>query len=261
MTPLSREDVYRVLESVRGTPAVLVGGQAVAFWAEHYRGQRRLPELAGDDEIFVSRDVDFLGGSAEARVCAERLSGKLLVQGQPWESLPVSAACVEFADRSGQRRNVDFLINLCGVERADVVRGRAIPFEREAEGDPLYLMDPATCVRTRLANLRVLGRSDARNLRQARVAIWAAREWLIDCALLEGGGVRFALREIEATFRYAHRHRDARHAARHGIEAFESIVPHDGLPMAFRRTRFPQMQRIIASVRARVSARRDGGAS
>ena len=64
--PLSREDAYRVFASVLGTDAVLVGGQAVAFWAELYLDQGRLPELDRGTGIYVSRDVDFLGGERPA---------------------------------------------------------------------------------------------------------------------------------------------------------------------------------------------------
>lgn len=64
--PLAREDAYRVFASVLGTDAVLVGGQAVAFWAEFYLDQGRLPELDRGTGIYVSRDVDFLGGERPA---------------------------------------------------------------------------------------------------------------------------------------------------------------------------------------------------
>lgn len=71
------------------------------------------------------------------------------------------------------------------------------------------------------------------------------------------GGARDAFRRIESVFRYAWRHDDAQHAAlHHGIEAFGAIVPHEALPERFRAQRYPQMEQIIATERARLACRR-----
>ena len=258
--PLSREDAFRVFASVLGTNAVLVGGQAVAFWAELYLDQHRLPELVRETGIYVSRDVDFLGGRREAEVCAQALNGKVYAQDRPWDSLPVSAAQVQFVDSAAHERVVDFLINVCGIPRAEEVRDCAVAFDVEDASAPLYVMDPVTCLRTRLANIRALGRTDAKSLRQARLSIWIAREWLVDRADPAVGSTRDALRRIESVFRYAWRHDDAQHAAlHHGIEAFGAIVPHEALPERFRAQRYPQVEQIVATARARLSAARRGG--
>jgi hypothetical protein len=51
---------------------VLVGGQAVNFWAFVYEG--RVPALARAGP-FASRDVDFCGDRRTVRLCAQRLGG------------------------------------------------------------------------------------------------------------------------------------------------------------------------------------------
>lgn len=172
----------------------------------------------------------------------------------------MSAAQVQFVDGAAYKRIVDFLINVCGVGSADEVRECAVSFDVEDAAEPLYVMDPVTCLRTRLANIRVLGRSDTKSLHQARVSVWIAREWLVDRADPAMGGTRDALRRVESVFRYARHHDDAQHAAvHHGIEAFDAIVSHDALPERFRTVRYPQMRRIITADRARLSAARRGG--
>jgi len=55
---------------------VLVGGQAVNFWAFAYEG--RVPALARAGP-FASRDVDFCGDRRTVRLCAQRLGGRALV--------------------------------------------------------------------------------------------------------------------------------------------------------------------------------------
>ena len=52
---------------------VLVGGQAVNFWAERYsESDSALREKAP----FTSKDIDFQGDADAVRTCAERLEGK-----------------------------------------------------------------------------------------------------------------------------------------------------------------------------------------
>ncbi len=51
---------------------MLVGGQAVNFWASFYQG--RVPALAREAP-FTSKDIDFCGDERAVRDCAERLGG------------------------------------------------------------------------------------------------------------------------------------------------------------------------------------------
>jgi hypothetical protein len=61
----------RIADSV-----VVVGGQAVDFWAELYAPQ--LPAI--DCEApFTSNDIDFCGGVRVVRICADRLEGTAIV--------------------------------------------------------------------------------------------------------------------------------------------------------------------------------------
>ena len=55
---------------------VLVGGQAVNFWAFVCEG--RVPALARAGP-FASRDVDFCGDRRTVRLCAQRLGGRARV--------------------------------------------------------------------------------------------------------------------------------------------------------------------------------------
>jgi hypothetical protein len=251
--PLPREDAFLVFDSVAGTHAVLVGGQAVAFWADRYRAQ--IPELVEDPTVFVSSDVDFLGGKEDARACSIVLGGQVYLQDAPFDSIPINAAQVVFVDSIGETRKIDFLINLCGTKRADEIVARAVLAEIE-EGRGIQIMDPITCLRTRLANISRLGlgRTDAKSLQQARVAVWAAREWLRDAAMLDQ---KEAKKAIEALFAYALHHDHAQEAALvHGIEAFDAITPDPRLPERFHSIRFPQMQDLIEKSRARTRGRR-----
>src|SRR5690242_13691023 len=67
---LSPSEVRRIL-GVCSPEGVLVGGQALAFWADHYDVPR--PETL---KAAVSADVDFIAGSALARKLADVLGWK-----------------------------------------------------------------------------------------------------------------------------------------------------------------------------------------
>lgn len=248
--PLSREDALRVVASVMGTKAVLVGGQAVAWWAAYYVRQQRIPELTSETEMYVSKDIDFLGDAQDARACAQALGGVCHVPDDlSWDTAPVSAAQVHFVDGQEEDRDVDFLFNLCGVQDSRSIQKRADRFETD-EGT-VYVVDAITCMKSRFANVITLGRRDAKSLQQARVAVWAAREWLVDRA--EEDGARPALREIRDVFRFARHHPHARQVAlRHGIEAFDAIKPHDGLPARFHTDAYPRMRARILQDRERL---------
>ena len=58
MNPLPREDLVRAL-AVIADRAVLVGGPAVAWWAEHYARQGRLERITEPTGMYVSKDADF----------------------------------------------------------------------------------------------------------------------------------------------------------------------------------------------------------
>lgn len=238
-----------MFDSATGTRAVLVGGQAVAFWADLYRA--RIRELAATAQVFVSDDVDFLGDEDDANACARYLGGRVHVNAHGLDGPPLNSAIVEFRDSAGERRRVDFLVNLCGVKDPEAIRQGAVRFEAADASAVLHVMDPLTCVRTRIANIRGIPRTDPKSLQQARVAIWTAREWLKDPDA--GGDIRGRLKAIERFYRWVLNNDEAQNAAVvHGIETFEVIQPHDGLPPEFRARRFPQMRAQIKSNRSRL---------
>lgn len=238
MTP---QDAEQVIVSVLGTTAVLVGGQAVSWWAAYY-------QLGTLSEVFVSSDVDFVGGRDEARLCATRLNGRLQVQGAPFDSIPVSAAAVLFTDSQGETRKVDFLLTLCGIDKTSDIQKHAVRFELNEQ--PFFVMNPVASLRTRLANICHLGRTDNKSCAQARLSIRACKSWLVDPNAHEGK--RAALRWVEDVFRFARSHDHAKKASiTYGIEAFEAIEPNSWLGDMFVRERYPRMRAQIEADRAR----------
>src|SRR5687767_7916208 len=71
--PLSADDVKKIL-AICSPRGLLVGGQALAFWADHL--QVRLPAILASG---VTGDADFIGDSALARELGERLGWKVWI--------------------------------------------------------------------------------------------------------------------------------------------------------------------------------------
>ena len=111
-TPLSKDDVLGILTAV-GDRAVLVGGQAVAWWAEFYGRQNRLTSLQRATDLYVSKDADFMPGSLEHEAVrrlvadvATRLRGTATSK-FAFNSILVGS--VEYRDTLGVVRSVEFL--------------------------------------------------------------------------------------------------------------------------------------------------------
>ena len=88
MTELSYVDVRPVLAKIADLERdlVLVGGQAVNFWASYY--ERRVAELASEAP-FTSNDIDFCGDQRAVRMCAERLNSLAKRIDEVWAELEV----------------------------------------------------------------------------------------------------------------------------------------------------------------------------
>src|SRR5260370_32614039 len=71
--PLTPEDVQKIL-SICSPRGLLVGGQALAFWADHLQVERPVTLVSG-----VTADADFIGDSALAKDLARRLGWQIWI--------------------------------------------------------------------------------------------------------------------------------------------------------------------------------------
>jgi hypothetical protein len=234
-------DALEVARHLQNFPSViLVGGQALNFWAEQFRAA--VPAL---DRLapFQSRDIDFLGSVADVEACAARLGGSAAYPSPDDAATPQVGIvhCVV----NGKELRIDFLGYLAGVANRQA-RSSAIPAEI---GDAvLRVLHPVAIVQSRLANIVTLRRRDPLALRQMRVAVLVAREY---AKLAAAEDRRVALDLIEHLFQLACSRAGKRLWLDHGIDIAEAICPFPGLPETFARKRLPQMLAYLASKRER----------
>lgn len=193
MRPLSYRDIEAMLirlgDSTSGI--VLVGGQAVNFWAEQYLS--RAPELR-TNAPYTSKDVDFCGTRAAVAECARRLGGRAVLP-VDFEPTPSSGQVI-FMDDTGTERIIDFLVHPFGLDAPDVLR-TSLPVEvlddaGRPSGARFRVMHPERCMESRIHNVVGLpGYNTPRALAQVGAAVVCTREFLRELLSVEldGGGV------------------------------------------------------------------------
>jgi hypothetical protein len=192
VTELSHLDILPVLAKVAylERDLVLVGGQAVNFWASYY--ERRVPELA-NEAPFTSKDIDFCGDQRTVRLCAERLGGKARMA--TFDDATPNSGIVVFVDAAGVIRTLDIVSAPFGLD-GEEVRATALPVEVLDEADVatgarFYVMHPVLSMESRVHNVVGLAASydTEQGRKQLRASILCAGEFLrdvLDRANVEG---------------------------------------------------------------------------
>jgi hypothetical protein len=167
--PLTPEDVRKIL-SICSPRGLLVGGQALAFWADHLQVERPANLLSG-----VTGDADFIGDSVLAKDLARRLGWQIWIPALD-DSTPQTGKVTQ-RTKSGQVKQVDFLSGVAGLTTKDLVR-RAIDMEMPDIGH-LRVIHPIDVLDSRIQNLHLLPdkRTDA-GIAQAELAVGVARAFI-----------------------------------------------------------------------------------
>ena len=183
---LSTEDVRAILE-VCSTEGVLVGGQALGFWADHF-ALTRPAEL----EAAVSAGADFIADGELARKLARLLGWKVWIPGFDDASFQTGKVTQKLPD--GSVKQVDFLASVAGLATQDVVR-RALEMEVPQIGR-LRVMHPIDVLDSRIQNLALIPAKRTRaGVSQASLAIDVARAFM--SAEIDEQGEKKALQLLE----------------------------------------------------------------
>lgn len=243
LTPAQTREVLRQLGDLTEN-LVLVGGQALAFWAERYASRFTIPGPVN------SKDIDFGEMKDVVAIAAARLGGTWKVP-EPFANTP-NSGLVEFKDPGGHERRIDFLAMIFGLDLKEVFEmaiGVEVP---DPTGVTTFqVMHPVHCLEARIANVGGLPGYETRlALDQGRAAVLCAKEYLRD--RLDDGKVRVVLRLNERIYRYSRYNHYARLVfLKYGIDAFEAVLVDDRLPEPFRKLRYPQMRATMDRLHAR----------
>lgn len=172
----SPADFDLVLSAIAKHPSpqdiVLVGGQSLVGWAIHYK-----LEIPYTDYPALTQDVDFIGGVKEAEFLAKELGATCYVATLD-DNTPNTAVLSWVSPESGKKLTVDFLSTLIGLT-ADEIRRLAVQIQFEGQHQPIWILHPLLCLKSRFENLLHLKSKRSKNgITQARVAVAVAKHFV-----------------------------------------------------------------------------------
>jgi hypothetical protein len=236
---LDAEDVRKIL-SICSPAGLLVGGQALAFWADHLQVERPESLVSG-----VTADADFIGDAALATALGKRLGWQTWIPSLD-DSTPQTGK-VTHRTKSGGVKQVDFLSGVVGLTTKDLAR-RAIEMDIPEIGR-LRVIHPVDVLDSRIQNLHLLPekRNDA-GIAQARLALGVARAFIAREVATRGEHV--GLKLLERTAEIASDIAAVRIFLLYGIDPLEAI-PLDQFrtTTALHKVRWPQILADVARKR------------
>lgn len=251
---LSYEQTARLLRRLADLEheIVLVGGQAVNFWANYYEG--RVPELA-DGAPYTSKDIDFVGPRAAVEECARRLGGTARLATLDDMNTP-NTGVVLYVDEDNHARQIDFLGAVAGVENTlETSVGAEVLDEEGRPVTSFRVMHPVLCLLSRAHNVAYLpGYNTEHAKNQLRAAIICARQFIKDMLPHDA---RAALNFNKKLLKEAGYGASLVVHVRHDLDVLDAVVTDAGLPAKFYTEHLPRARTFINGRRAKARAAED----
>lgn len=185
--PISEDLLKKVLAAL-SSESVLVGGQALAFWVNHYHVA--LPAaLSGA----ISDDADILGTKEDVLAIAQKAHG--VAELQPQGSLSALIGHVTIPIAGDSFVNVDILHKLIGI-KATAVREHAST--GKLDGITFRVMHPIDVLISRTENLaKIPEKQNEEGISQLRLAIMVAAQYIRELSEYPDDGQKHAMKVIE----------------------------------------------------------------
>lgn len=237
--PLDAEEVRKIL-SICSPAGLLVGGQALAFWADHLRVER--PESLASG---VTADADFIGDAVLATTLGKRLGWQTWIPSLD-DSTPQTGK-VTHRTKGGQVKQVDFLSGVVGLTTKDLAR-RAIEMDIPDIGR-LRVIHPVDVLDSRIQNLHLL--PEKRNnagIAQARLALRVVHAFIAKEVATRGE--RLGLKLLERIAEMATDIAAVRVFLLYGIDPLEAVpLEQFRTTTALHKVRWPQILAEVARKR------------
>jgi hypothetical protein len=242
-------DTIQKLLGAAGEEVVLVGGQALAFWADRYGLSHPDPKLPA-----ISDDVDFLSRSAGDKEVVNRLAAAINAQvvfpNKRALTALVGQAIIDISE--DEYINVDVIHKLVGL-KGESVRKRAVKFSQGKGQSRFLVMHPLDVLHSRLANLHQLPeKQNDKGRMQLALAIDVGREFL-RIAAEETKPVEMATGRspvqgyVSAIERMATEDAGRKVAKRHGLHVADAIDPYLIPAGPFWTKRWPGLKKLMST--------------
>jgi hypothetical protein len=229
--PLTPQDVRKILK-ICSPQGLLVGGQALAFWADHLQVARPAPLIDG-----VTADADFIGDTALAKVLGERLGWRTWTPTMD-EATPQTGKVTKRL-KDGTVKQVDFLSGVVGLTTKDLAR-RALDVEVPGIGR-LRVIHPIDVLDSRIQNLHLLAeKRTAAGIAQANLAVDVVRAFIR--REIETHGERVGLKLLERVAEISSDIAAVRVHLLYDVDPVAAVPIEDfRMTSALHKTRWPQI--------------------
>jgi hypothetical protein len=226
------------LSGTMGEGDVLVGGQALAFWAIHFG-------LLPQDEAAFTKDADILGGFATVAAIAMSMNGRAAYPPARGFGTALHGQ-VEINIGVEGFLNIDILREVAGLDAAQV-RRRAVPISFPTPPHTFAVMHPVDVFTSKLFNLSKLrDKQNPEGVWQALLAVRVAKSYLADLA---GRNTDAAIKVANEIFKFGKSGQGLK-VRGFGVEPFDAL---DGLVIDnpnFNEIGWPRMKAAIEDIRA-----------
>lgn len=210
-------EVFRI-RNPDGLPYVLVGGQAVNYWAERYLSVE--PELQNLFP-FTSEDIDFKGNRDDVQRIAEQLE---LVPVYP-HKVEMTALVGAIPFRIGDlKSNIEILRVVPGVSQSTI---DSLAIQAEWSGKQIRVLDPISLLSCKLELASTVSQEKRRDVEHLKILVHCVRGFLrefleqMDCDDLPAKGWLGAAKKILKMAKSTH----GRKAARQFGISWSEILP------------------------------------
>lgn len=223
----------RCLSAISGTDAVIVGGQALAYWADYY-----------DIDLFVSdsgvtKDLDVFGNRAHLMQMGLALHVAPQIQNPRFISALVGTIEIPVGDHLFT--NIDVIHTLVGVDRDEVLRNAV---KVRVGGFECKMMHPLHVLESRIKNVeKIPEKRDAQGINQVAMAIKVVNQYIAQRAIANEEAI--ALKAIEKVVSFG-KVAAGKMVAKYGLNLIDAI-PFDAIQNeSFQKLRKPQIMLELA---------------
>jgi hypothetical protein len=156
------------IRDAAGQPYVLIGGQAVNYWAERYLASE--PQLA-ELKPFTSEDIDFKGGRADVQRIAQQL--KLPASYPTKVEMTALAGTIPF-QIGDLKSNIEIVRRIPGVSGSV----EALAVQAEWDGKTIRVIDPISLLACKLELAATVPQSERRDGAHLRILVPCVRAFL-----------------------------------------------------------------------------------
>ena len=212
-------DVLRIRDEA-GRPYLLIGGQAVNYWAERYADTD--PHL-GKLRPFTSQDIDFKGNRADVQRIARQLG---LNPSYPRKVEMTSLSGFISFQIGGLKSNIEIVRRIPGIPETGTPAIQA-----EWEWETIRVLDPVSLLACKLELAATVPQEQRQDIKHLRILLHSVRAFLdelLQQVEMDNLPARDWLRVANQVLKQTTSHRARRIASEHRIRWTE-ILPHTAI--------------------------------